>query len=85
MKTLDLSPNSTEIVSPEHFLQILADEPGNIAYAEVIPGRLGDLDGLILIRRKRPVHSLRGRYGRSSSPRRTDFFSEFGRIIGSLA
>src|SRR5690349_19665959 len=95
MKPLNLQPNTTELVSPERFLEILAQEPGNIAYAEVIPGNLGGphLGGKILIRRKKTVfqyQSLNGDHHGESAPAtrsstRASLLGEIGRIIHRIA
>ena len=95
MKPLNLQPSSTQIVSPERFLEIFANEPDNIAYAEVIPGRLGDvrLGGLIILKRKKHVYqypSLAGDKNGTTVPAnrsaiRANVLGEIGRIIKRLA
>ena len=95
LKTLPLNPAYTEIVSPSRFLQIFSEEPDNIARAEVIPGRLGDLQlgGKILVQRKKPVFEYRSQAGGvfkdhatiSRTATRTQLLGEIGRIIKRLA
>ena len=94
MKPLDLRPANIEIVTPGEFLEIYANEMGNIASAEVVPGRLGDarLGGVIVVKRKRPVYQspflVRGENGRAITGARPAFrlnlLGHIGRIIRHL-
>ncbi len=55
-KTIEMTPSSIEIVTPEHFVKVYLTERDNIKSVKIVPGRLGgDHFGRFIIERNRPV------------------------------